>query len=129
MQLSHRKGITVNHKQAISLEEARVIMRSLVLAKGEDYVYPRANSGSCSYFEEDKPSCIVGHLLAVLGVDSDSVTEGESAYALVPAHFPATADYVVEGLNEAQRVQDTGSTWGEALKEFERVVERSVAAA
>lgn len=112
-------------------------LKESVEEKGADYVYPYAKGlGACKYAENDgSPSCIVGHVLAKLdpemfakvkeaeGRESGSfpvsmLLDAEEFYSEVELSFP-----LVTALASAQNMQDTGSTWGEALASFEREYE------
>lgn len=103
------------------IEHVRGLLLRAIAEKGEDYVYPLANANSaCLYFEDDgQPSCIVGHVLHYMGESHGP--EGASAYVAVRNFGWSNA--VREGLLKAQRAQDDGRTWGEALAEFDRAVE------
>ena len=124
----------------LTAEKAHELMREAVAEKGEDYVYesPLA-SGECAYLtyadpevpQEDPtgPSCIVGQVLVRVGVPLEILRGAEGfrpAKALaeladrgVIVDCPAR---VVSALNHAQIDQDTGKSWGEALRTFEQWV-------
>jgi hypothetical protein len=91
-----------------------------------DYIYPEdlRNSG-CRYAVDGKPSCIVGHALAKVGIDI-GVIETLDIDGGIPAHYLSSKlpefieDNDEEGsmafLQEVQSSQDNGSPWGEAVK-------------
>lgn len=104
----------------------------------EDYVYERIGSvggvgGMCAYFTPDgKPSCIVGHALAIEGLTLDEVGgENTASVETLDEHLQATGRWwgltpgAVEVLAVAQQSQDTGETWGEALRCAEEAARHS----
>lgn len=111
---------------AISAELAEQLMEAAVNQRGADYVYRKDGSGGpaggCYYFVEGEPSCIIGTILSYLGVKPSQVQEGSNAESQVKSLFPDTSDVVVDALNEAQKKQDLGFTWGVALAEFRAIV-------
>jgi hypothetical protein len=95
------------------LAELREIVRG-----SEDYVYPYAEYGiqSCLYFEEGRPSCIVGHWLYKHGrvPDSDEI-EGMNVDEVCNIF---EVDVSLRGaalLQAAQALQDLGTPWGAAV--------------
>lgn len=119
------------------------ILNKVVAEKGADYVYPRAVASDaykagCMYSEVDDsgefaPSCIVGHVVAALDLDSFREiahmenNEGSSfdAPELFQGRDPLlqTDDVLIpRALSEAQRAQDRGLTWGFALSQYELVM-------
>lgn len=87
--------------------------------KGEDFVYTplgvdEHGDSQCKYFEHGQPSCIVGHVLDYMGIDS--VREGLGAsFALreLGIEVDAATQHL---LDEVQTQQDGGMPWGEALR-------------
>lgn len=108
------------------------LMEEAVALKGEDYVYemPRNKEGDvigCSYIHNDQPSCIVGHVLVAAGVDPDQLHqhEGVAAENLTIRVQLWDTDYTMSrALNAAQEAQDSGETWGEALRVFKEELEK-----
>lgn len=108
-------------------------IRQVVKEYGEDYVYPPAQSGdNCQYVIDDKPSCLVGVVLARLGVPITHLKAGDAS----EGHFGATAEdliprlqwagvinfeepsKVAHALRQAQYVQDVARSWGIALENY-----------
>jgi hypothetical protein len=120
------------------------LMEEAVALKGEDYVYeqPTSNpddilSPTCYYVWDNQPSCIVGHVLYAAGVPLDDLHEHEGnaalmvAAALIPEWNDGKDDSsrvgptrLVRALDKAQSAQDSGSTWGEALRAFKEELTR-----
>ena len=105
----------------IDLPEVLEHLRAVVAEKGADYVYPEA---ACVYSLGGKPSCIVGHVYARLGL-LHLVHRNTVAQKMFPDRISAKARSALEA---AQRVQDGGSydktlrgTWGDALAAAEQV--------
>jgi hypothetical protein len=97
----------------VDFPKAKIQLRRIVDAKGEDYVYPRQEA--CVYFEKDgSPSCIIGHELAKHGIDYN---DENSVEQLVEAGFIKTDPATREFLLEVQAFQDAGAPWGVALSE------------
>lgn len=134
-------------------EQAMVLLRRAVSAKGSDFVYNEGGENSCHYFEDGNgktlaegvnpedlnPGCIIGQMLADAGLDPVAepevarVIEGQDILTLAgqntwyvgqgkPVLIEAPP-VVIEMLNQAQRAQDEGQSWGEALR-VARAVQR-----
>lgn len=121
----------INVPQALGLlarGEVLQHMRAAVAAMGEDFVYnPGGSSGRVCYnvaqpcFGEDDPraktGCLVGRILLASGRVSKEFLEG---HAQLPWDFFAEKARMTYDagllLGVAQRIQDTGGTWGEALR-------------
>lgn len=105
----------------LTLEMVTPVLEALVAEFGEDHIYKADERGengraTCSYQEGGKPSCIVGHVLDRLGVEYNPEWEGINAGGVLSgAPF-----YVARGLQKAQKLQDDGKTWGEALSSYRR---------
>ncbi len=66
------------------------------------------------YREYGKPSCIIGHVLDRMGVTYNPRWEARNAgYILKDA-----PDELTRALVEAQKYQDKGMTWGNALERY-----------
>ena len=94
--------------------------------EGADKCFPRNDEG-CRYFDEDgKPVCIVGHALAIMGMEPFDVgasANSQRFYALADEnHFTHSVDVedqcLIDAIDAAQREQDDGATWGHALSVF-----------
>lgn len=120
-------------------------LHRIVADKGADYVYPNAG-GTCRYSEPDgSPSCIVGHVVAALEPEAFAKTvelEAETGDTTDARNYlagwqtaydwdrnyyqyetPRLVDYestLAEALELAQRAQDGGLTWGQAVEYFDR---------
>lgn len=117
---------------SITKPKALAALREAVAAKGADYVYPKPNN-DCVYTYQGQPSCIVGHVLASVGVPLETIQEMDSAYdiqntdivsayhhTLLPAGVKI-GPKALEALVRAQNAQDTRYSWGEALRAAETV--------
>lgn len=96
------------------------LLRQVVRGR-ENYCYfddHLEGHGGCLYFEDLKPQCIVGHVLALLGVTQ--VAEQVRVMGMSWA-FNDEAKVI---LQEAQRVQDAGLPWGLALTCAEHAAKR-----
>ena len=92
-------------------------LRECVAEAGEDYVY----KGSCVYALGGKPSCLIGKALAKLGVPITTLEWMDefgdtSAKSMLP-YLGVYNDKVRRMAYAAQTAQDTGFTWGFALRE------------
>lgn len=132
--------ITIDGKRAIELIE------QVVRLKGEDYEYPNAKSGLCSYADEyGGPSCIVGYALNIAGVPEEvlpaldsaeidyigesgekpfgtSISELYSTKALRDIASVELTSTAAAAFQEAQKRQDNGKPWVEALTGAKEVV-------
>lgn len=112
-------------------------LKAVVGEYGEGYVYPPAKAGdNCRYVIDDKPSCLVGVVLARLGVPITHLKAGDAS----KGHFGATADDLIPqlrqagvinfeepdrvtyALRQAQYGQDLGYSWGIALENYENAL-------
>ena len=96
---------------------------------GADHVYDSEGLAGCWYTALDQngnlePACIVGQALWGLGVDPE-VIENLNEPGIITCDDNRTtlqsagivvSDAAYNVLREAQRVQDQGGTWGEALE-------------
>lgn len=124
----------------LTTEQVRAELERIVQEKGADYVYSHVvrpdefgEFTECFYAdpETEGPSCLVGHVFASLipplfeelrrheeawgysrAVDDLSET---SVGSLIHEYLPPEA---LEGLALAQAAQDTGQSWGVALRQF-----------
>lgn len=103
----------------ISYTEARRLVDIVIDEKGPEYVYTEETRydddgyeyTAPRYFHADgSPGCIVGHVLALRGIDPAGVSEGET-----PDCQPWTlTDTTQAFFRELQGQQDSGHPWGEA---------------
>ena len=106
-------------------------LEAIVAEYGADYVYPakerrgRSEDRECFYVHEGQPDCIVGKFLHSVGVPLERLQEADdsadaSAMTLLTELAWANvinADLGVrQALSVAQRWQDWGYTWGDALQ-------------
>lgn len=112
-------------------------LRSVVEGR-EDYKY-RATNAQCSYSLNGEPRCIVGHVISILdpeAFEAFAQQEAESGTSwpirLSSLEYAAGDDTLtltwgdednINILVAAQSRQDTGSTWGEAVKAAEELAE------
>jgi len=107
-------------------EDVVQVLKNIVHARGEDYVYEQVN-GNCVYFDTEKqqPSCLVGHFMYETGVltseDDFAEYEEEDADNLLYklekrdiAYFDARSQSL---LSWVQSQQDRGHTWGDSLSD------------
>lgn len=107
----------------ITRQEALDTLREVVAEYGEDYVYDRrVNTGngplggeSCFYVRDNKPSCLVGHVLNRRGVAINTLKEREGSGPDIFAPRFLTHE-AADVLTAAQEKQDGGRTWGSALQ-------------
>jgi hypothetical protein len=110
---------------AITDEKIMATLREVV-AERPEFIYqkPPASEGRvpvCRYVHGDVPGCLIGHVLHRLGVSLEtlSVQEGQPAQHLTET-LGIGGDAVRWAMGAAQSVQDSGSTWSEALAGAER---------
>ena len=109
----------------ITAAEARELLTRAVEEKGADYVYPRSNyPGGCIYFSEGEegdevgaPSCIIGHVFAYKGMEPlPEDVNGATVHGVHRRFFEVDNNWTLAALAKAQAAQDTGDTWGNALR-------------
>lgn len=128
----------------LDFDEAVALTKRAIAEKGEDYVYPKAESGWCTNFDSytSAPSCIVGHVLAYKGMTyaqmlgreaavNDDALPGErvdynnsGVYTLIGDGLVQTDTKTAEFLSELQQSQDSGRSWGVSLRGALAEVER-----
>lgn len=108
------------------------LLRLVVFEKGADHTYSRVPGSFgpvCVNFYDGEPSCIVGHVLANLGVSAEKAAEMEVSHNVSVVNVARNlkrcgyeweiGEDAVDLLEEAQTLQDNGHTWGEALANAE----------
>jgi hypothetical protein len=124
-------------KMILDADGAIRALRTVVFEKGADYVYPGTSGDKCFNFVDGEPSCIVGSVLALLGLtfeqaDRLGVSGSSSAWDTtrelnLDDDFEWTiTEQAKQIFGEAQTVQDNRKTWGEALAAAEAEVIRLV---
>lgn len=108
--------------EQIDIDRALDLLRRVVEGR-EDYVYQRLTDGSgedvCAYFDltTGQPSCLVGHVLAEVGVTLDTLPDRHNVGSGIH-HLDVPGVEMTRGarrvLSAAQRAQDRGTPWGEA---------------
>lgn len=103
---------------AIQLDFAGVVnaAQTIVADKGFDYVYGKCD-GMCVYFDEGKPSCLVGRILDTYGMTPEDVSgRNETTVSILFADDVIAGDYATRSfLMRLQTAQDSGRSWGKAL--------------
>lgn len=106
--------------------EINAALKKALEAKGEDYVYEGWSDGACVYSLAAEPSCIVGHVLHALDPEMfERVAEFEKDYnqsggdntfsnVVKRLNLPFEAEQH-RALQNVQREQDDGRTWGHAV--------------
>lgn len=113
----------------VDLDKVIEGMRLAVQEKGEGYVYekpydPECDCETCLYFLDDVPSCLVGHGLAHAGVSAELLSSKwlskENAFHVLRTLTEGKGDSnLIDRVQEVQRRQDSGDTWGEAIKHLD----------
>lgn len=108
----------------ITLNSAYEGLRAVVEEAGEGFIYRRVGL-RCVYVSDDAPSCLVGRFLHSIGVPLEELKDADrdiakSARQLIH-HLQGTGVVSAEPgvdamLHAAQEVQDSGETWGYALR-------------
>lgn len=111
-------------------ERALELLEQVVAEFGEDYIYIKPSVVGCLYWFDGRPSCLVGQVLHRSGLFTDEeiaycdgeVGAGGGGYGDTPAsnlslRFPGRVySQAAQILGQAQCAQDTGETWGSALR-------------
>lgn len=110
----------------IDVDEVGILLDKAVAKKGEDYIYQLDLNRFCAYYHGEEPGCIVGHVLADLGVDASMVRgadvnvgvgiSGASMAAALTSWGIEFTEQAMDVLYKAQCMQDVGSAWGAAVK-------------
>lgn len=94
----------------------------------EDFVYDTEGKGGagCSNFKNGEPSCIVGHVLAKMGLTFDLAKElkidGSRGILSAAGVLNRESGFgwnidpeAIKVLSRAQALQDNGNSWGDAV--------------
>lgn len=106
----------------LSVERALELLREVVAEFGEDHVYDNPD-----YVHGDQPGCIAGHVYHRAGLELARLAEREGVVAYASSFLNVVSGDGPRILGAAQRQQDDGKTWGEALKAAERAAQESAA--
>lgn len=112
----------------VLVSDAYRAVRKIVDEKGADYVYPGAVTDDCMYwdYEENAPSCLVGHYFYeegfitgssdAMGIENSTATQAcdrlEHLHSWSPVEFSQSTKCFLLAL---QNRQDAGWAWGKAL--------------
>lgn len=127
---------TTTSKPRFGLADVLTAMRKIVKREGEGYVYDNdrgSEDKGCYYATTNNaPSCLIGHVIYALdpeqfiaiAIREDERNESTQALDLtrdgwIPRDF--WSPDAESAAQEAQRVQDLGQTWGEALSVAEDI--------
>lgn len=102
----------------LTWQEVMKMLRDIANRQPLGYCYDRGGH-ACVYRWEGKPSCIIGHLLAELGVQLSAADEGKNIHALlhdgkhdhIAARFEEQAMLFMAAV---QALQDRGMPWRDA---------------
>lgn len=109
----------------ITRERFTAAMERAVALKGEDYVYEMPGGGdTCLYRYEDKPSCIIGHVLEDLGVPYSPDWERTTSNYVLKTMLGIEDETLCSASVYAQGEQDNGGTWGQALSDYKERLSR-----
>lgn len=111
----------------LTLERAKELLAEAVAERGEDYVYPRSDSGPYCYYvhtpdmdaslTEPAPGCIAGYVLHKAGVPLETLRRFEGKSVQYPiAQLVQTEPDVADLLRNVQSRQDERTPWGEAVQ-------------
>jgi hypothetical protein len=112
----------------IDIGRALDLLAMAVKHRGACFVYVAAHDQTCLYTTGGGPQCLVGRALSLAGIDDDELEAlGHRGLrelyreGILPARLTLGA---VAVLDAAQRGQDRGYTWGEALEYAAGVADR-----
>jgi hypothetical protein len=116
----------------IDIGSALDLLATAVKQRGEYYVYPPIPAGhrTCTYATSSGPQCIVGHALSLAQVSDEGLEalRGRGVRELyVQGQLPVRLTLgALAVFDAAQRTQDRGCAWGDALDHATRVALRFV---
>lgn len=126
---------TTTSEKMFDVIDALEWLREAVDRRGTDYVYVDDNGeragkgGECIYYSQisGEPACLVGHALHAAGLITYSMVQQAKCNARASVHelarrlgLPLTFG-AIDVLRVAQKTQDIGGTWGQALRDAEAV--------
>lgn len=107
--------------KSLGYEDLLLSMKRVVHGH-EDDVYNKISSVECLYYRNGHPSCLIGHVLADLGLPvkiapdgTAAHLEGKAADLVLWDAYDVTDERALTLARNAQRVQDNGGTWGDAV--------------
>lgn len=109
----------------ITLDDAVKHLKAVVEEKGESFVYHPVGSIHCTYVQNGKPDCGVGHVLDRMGVDLVKNFEDKSANSTAIRYLPVSSlvepfelhEDASKFLQNFQSCQDQHMTWGDSLND------------
>jgi hypothetical protein len=116
-----RSGMTTRDLSVIDIGRALDLLAAAVKERGEYFVYPPFTESvrPCLYSVRGGPRCLVGHALSLAHVGDDDLDALEDrgvrelyGQGKLPVRLTIGALVV---LDAAQRMQDRGYAWGDAL--------------
>jgi len=126
-------------KKVYDWREVSAMLMAIAKAAPEGFCYSPREEGACLYFQDGKPDCIIGHLLAKLGFDESIVPEKAGIFVICSlgrakdagntlAYTSAiaemfTADAVIF-MHEVQSAQDDGMPWIDAVSNAHHFMEK-----
>lgn len=116
---------------AFTLDQVQAKAREVIDEVGADHVYQSdPPDGACLYVKNGKPDCIVGRILAKLGVPleflADHNRNSKSFVFLVEALKEAGYQFTPEAttfLDVLQDAQDGNARWGNAYEQARELAE------
>lgn len=108
----------------VTLKDVRRHCLEIVREKGDEFIYPVSErGGSCRYVWHGEPDCLVGIILARMGVPIERLSECEGdsgSMVLDHLHEHGVVGDIERGvrdyLSTLQRWQDEGKTYGIVLQ-------------
>lgn len=114
--------------EKLDVKEVSALLEDIVASKPEGYMYARHDKTieypACTYFWDNEPDCIIGHLLARTGFTAVSIGYGYINEVCRKSEVPEVyrkdiadrfTDAAVDFMQTVQSAQDSGHTWREAL--------------
>jgi hypothetical protein len=114
-----------SNMEALTCDRAVELAYEVLDEFGEAYVYPtehkrvehEGSTPSCVYVHDENPSCLVGQILYRHGVSVEDLAANEFKGGWTVSERLANADFYARFfLDVAQGKQDSGMSWGEAVR-------------
>lgn len=122
-------------QRSMTADEVLGIMAQVVAEYGDTFVYAKVSTPGSSYsvclnWDNDCPSCLIGHVMHRWGMPEDILANFPSQgvsnlmHRFALKHGPMGIENgAMRAMAEAQANQDDGTPWGLCLEKARRVVE------
>ena len=97
--------------ERLTFNQVKEDLLDIIKEVSEDYVYQTGPEGTCEYYRNGKPSCLVGHVLDRHPESVKEIHEGVGIDGLVRGVQVSATSKATELMEWVQTDQDNGIPW------------------